>query len=420
MIMAIDKSLRDSAQLFILELNDLRQLVKRFRNEIEAGLHGRESSLKMLPAYVGRPTGEEKGAFIVLDMGGTHVRVMSVRLMGDRNAAIEDIVRHPIPPRLRRGNGESLFDYLAQAVRAFFSSHDIPPRPLAFTFSYPVAQYSLSSGILIRWTKGFTVSGVEGQDVGALLVTALKRAGCADLPFMTLINDTVGTLLAASYRDSTCDMAVILGTGTNACYPERAELLSCPGPFPQGEVIVNLEWGGFSALRRNAYDRLLDRQSPNPGEQRMEKMVSGLYLGELVRLVLCDLMRREKLSPSVTALPLTKPYALTSKHLARLITTCPPGMEDVIELIHHVVTRSARIIASGIIAVVTHQDPTLQNSHTVAVDGALFTGYPGYQDKLEATIAALLPAEKARITLIPEREGSGVGAAVAAAIALYR
>ena len=32
-------------------------------------------------------------------------------------------------------------------------------RFLGFTFSFPIRQVSVSSGILIKWTKGFSVEG---------------------------------------------------------------------------------------------------------------------------------------------------------------------------------------------------------------------------------------------------------------------
>lgn len=32
-------------------------------------------------------------------------------------------------------------------------------REIGFTFSFPVKQTSIDSGILIKWTKGFAVSG---------------------------------------------------------------------------------------------------------------------------------------------------------------------------------------------------------------------------------------------------------------------
>jgi len=35
-------------------------------------------------------------------------------------------------------------------------------RELGFTFSFPVKQTSIDSGILINWTKGFAVSGTVG------------------------------------------------------------------------------------------------------------------------------------------------------------------------------------------------------------------------------------------------------------------
>lgn len=49
--------------------------------------------------------------------------------------------------------------------------------PLGFTFSFPCKQTDLDSATLIRWTKGFTASGVEGKDVIKLLRDACIRRG---------------------------------------------------------------------------------------------------------------------------------------------------------------------------------------------------------------------------------------------------
>ena len=45
------------------------------------------------------------------------------------------------------------------------------------------------------------------------------------------MNDTVGTLAGARYWDDDVMVAVILGTGTNACYVERMDAI----PKLQGE-----------------------------------------------------------------------------------------------------------------------------------------------------------------------------------------
>ena len=47
--------------------------------------------------------------------------------------------------------------------------------PLGFTFSFPCKQEGLAKGRLVKWTKGFCCSGVEGEDVVALLQEAIKR-----------------------------------------------------------------------------------------------------------------------------------------------------------------------------------------------------------------------------------------------------
>lgn len=49
--------------------------------------------------------------------------------------------------------------------------------PLGFTFSFPCTQMGLASAKLIRWTKGFSASGVEGEDVARLLKEAITRRG---------------------------------------------------------------------------------------------------------------------------------------------------------------------------------------------------------------------------------------------------
>lgn len=59
---------------------------------------------------------------------------------------------------------QALFDYIAAALAKFVATegerfHPAPgrQRELGFTFSFPVRQLSISSGTLIKWTKGFNI-----------------------------------------------------------------------------------------------------------------------------------------------------------------------------------------------------------------------------------------------------------------------
>ncbi|KAL3634863.1 hypothetical protein CASFOL_021917 [Castilleja foliolosa] len=78
--------------------------------------------------------------------------------------------------------------------------------------------------------------------------------------------------------------AVILGTGTNAAYVERANAIpKWQGLLPNsGEMVINMEWGNFrsSYLPLTEYDQSLDAESLNPGEQvwQMEWDMSGMTL----------------------------------------------------------------------------------------------------------------------------------------------
>jgi hexokinase len=77
-----------------------------------------------------------------------------------------------------------LFDFLASSLQRFiekegndFSLSQPLKRELAFTFSFPVKQTSISSGVLIKWTKGFAISEMAGEDIAECLQGALNKRG---------------------------------------------------------------------------------------------------------------------------------------------------------------------------------------------------------------------------------------------------
>lgn len=55
-------------------------------------------------------------------------------------------------------------------------------------------------------------------------------------------------------------------------------------------MVINTEWGclddKMEVLPRTSFDDVLDAASVDPGSQMLEKRVSGLYLGELLRLAI--------------------------------------------------------------------------------------------------------------------------------------
>ena len=61
---------------------------------------------------------------------------------------------------------QDLFDFIASSLNEFVEKEGDPElssvkrRELGFTFSFPVKQTSVSSGILIKWTKGFSIENL--------------------------------------------------------------------------------------------------------------------------------------------------------------------------------------------------------------------------------------------------------------------
>ena len=156
--------------------------MKLMRREFDKGLSAdaairAQSPVKMLPTYVrSMPDGSESGDFLALDLGGSNFRVLLVRISGGKAEMDPEV--HPLNEALMTSDAATLFDHIANCLDNFVQKRPhIGDRalPLGFTFSFPVDQKSLTSGLLIRWTKGFTAEGVEGQDVVRLMKEALER-----------------------------------------------------------------------------------------------------------------------------------------------------------------------------------------------------------------------------------------------------
>lgn len=258
------------------------------------------------------PTGTERGKFLAVDLGGSNCRICLVDLHGDSTFTIIQS-KHKVPLDVMVNQSyRPLFDFIAENISGFLVSHlDLDrrsssgtdqkhqiPYNLGFTFSFTCEQASLERATLIHWDKGWDIPEAIGKDPCVMLQEAIDKL---ELPVTVavLANDSVGALLTRSYtsghKTSTLG-AVIFGTGTNAAYIENmsnVQWLAKKGV--EGEIMVmNTEWGclgdHLDVLPRTVFDDELDRTSTEPGSQMLEKRVSGLYLGELLRLAILRLV----------------------------------------------------------------------------------------------------------------------------------
>jgi hexokinase len=125
------------------------------------------------------PTGHETGTYLAIDMGGTNLRICEIELPEEPGEF--DIIqsKYRMPEELKTGTHDELWAYIADCLQQFVEYHHEGERleqiPLGFTFSYPMTQEYIDHGVLQRWTKGFDVKGVEGEDVVPQFQEALRE-----------------------------------------------------------------------------------------------------------------------------------------------------------------------------------------------------------------------------------------------------
>ncbi|CAG8768376.1 15588_t:CDS:2, partial [Funneliformis caledonium] len=146
-----------------------------------------------------------------------------------------------------------------------------------------------------------------------------------------------GTLVAHAYKDQNTIVSIIVGTGTNAaCIVESREIKKhvFKPNFPQ-TMIVNTEISlmGSDFLKRTKYDKILDSQSSSPGFQPFEKMVSGLYLGELVRLTIVDYVKNLNLFGGVLPGGMEVPYSFTSIQMSNIESDKSSNPENLVKVL---------------------------------------------------------------------------------------
>uniref|UniRef100_A0A3Q3FE66 hexokinase n=1 Tax=Labrus bergylta TaxID=56723 RepID=A0A3Q3FE66_9LABR len=403
-----------------------------------------KAPVKMLPSFVrATPDGTEKGDFLALDLGGTNFRVLHVRVVEDLQKVLKmDSQICAIPKEMMLGTGQQLFDHIAKCLSDFLVSQDLKGQtlPLGFTFSFPCEQKEIDKVILIRWTKGFNCSGVEGEDVVKLLKEAIHRRGDFDIGSVAMVNDTVGTMMSCGYRDQSCEIGMIIGTGTNACYMEEMKNVKRV-EGEDGRMCINTEWGGFGddgSLRgiQTEFDLEVDKTSINPGVHTFEKMISGMYLGEIVRLLLLKLTEDKLLFEGQTSETLRTPESFLTKFISE-VEEPDSGLENARRILSqlnlkwnevdaHVVrlvcdtvsSRSARLCAAALAAIANHMRVSRKLDRlktTVGVDGTVYRKHPNFSEELQETVRLLAP--KCDITFLVSEDGSGKGAAMVTAVA---
>ncbi|CAH2351499.1 N-acetylglucosamine kinase 1 [[Candida] railenensis] len=279
------------------------------------------SCISMLPNFNIQPTGLEHGDFLVIDLGGSTLRVAVIQI--DPNNTVEPtriavekkwVVENNckvIDLNFFKWLGSKIVETLKEQTVININSKFINT---GLTWSFPLEQDSPNSGIIKHMGKGYTVSDeVYNRDLKEILEETLKTEYQVNMKIHVLINDSLAVYAAGTFLDRNMKLAVVLGTGFNICCSlKNSPLIHTKKNIPgESAMLFNCEASVFGSNLiqelANKYDSIIDYRfnSEVPLDfaphmelggiekticQPSELMTSGRYVPELARLVMCDLI----------------------------------------------------------------------------------------------------------------------------------
>ncbi|KAI3978651.1 hypothetical protein MKX01_015826 [Papaver californicum] len=439
--------LRTLASQCATPLSKLEQIADELVVDMKSGLaysDGR-SRLPMIISYVDSlPTGYEGGIYYGLNLSGTEFRASRIQL-GGKTARIvnQESISIPIPQHLSvQSSHQEVFDYIAMEVGKFFSTsnENFPAltqgqnKKLGFTYSFPVDEDTTSLESGIKWKK-FSINDPEGKAMVDDMNRALETHG-VNMQVSAMVDETVGNLVGDRCYNTEVVAAVTLAMGTNAAYIEQKSAVSKwnDPSTTSAEMVIDVEWGSFNSSNlplTKEFDVCLDAKSSNPGEQIFEKLISGMYLGEIVRLVLLKMAKETALFGDNVPPKLSNPYVLRSPDMAAMhqdtsegrevvgeklkeffeITVSTPVVREVVaDVCDIVVERAARLAGAGIVSILKKLDRTdATQKSVVTVEGGLYQHYRLFRNYLHSCVWEMLGSSE-NVVIENSNGGSGIGA----------
>jgi hexokinase len=274
--------------------------VELFLDEMDRGLRGERSSLKMIPTFVSTDTQIPYDApAIVIDAGGTNLRTALVRFRHNQEPEISHFSKRGMPGVSHEVSYDEFFSCFADAVEPIFELSD----HIGFCFSYAAAIDENRDGRLIVFSKEIKAPDVIGAYIGKGLLDAMAGRGYDVAPKrLTLLNDTVATLLAGKAKGEQMPysgyVGFILGTGTNTSYVELSDQIhGLSSGWTEKHQIINTESGSFN-VPASDFDMDFYRTTKHEEDYHFEKLISGAYLGEYGKFLLAEAARQKLFSPS--------------------------------------------------------------------------------------------------------------------------
>ena len=405
------------------------RLVELFHSEMNKGLKGETSSLRMIPTYIEADNEFLKDTPVVaIDAGGTNFRSALFSFSSSGVIEMDNLSNFHMPGLDGEVSKTEFFRTMADFIKPVAEKSD----RIGFCFSYPTEIFPDKDGRLLQFCKEVQAPEVIGQVIGKSLLEALGTPGKK----IVLLNDTVATLLAGKSASfgKTYDSFIgfILGTGTNTCYIEsNVNISKNPELDPARSMIVNIESGNFNKAPRTELDIAFDNTTMNPGNYSFEKMFSGGYFGGLSLFVL-KAAANDGLFSSLASARIRDLKELTAEDANSFLSdnnsknnvlsscfTDPADESSGKYLIDNIIDRSARLVAANLAAVVlvTGKGTRPEQPILITIEGTTFYKLHNLKQRFEGYFSDFLSGDRKRYVEFTEvKQSSLIGAALAGLI----
>jgi len=374
---------------------DFDEHVKDFISEMEAGLLNRESSLLMLPSYLGViPETPPDGEVIAIDAGGTNLRIALVRFEPYAAPVIERFEKYRLPGSDGAVSKDEFFTSIAEYIGDMTEESD----NVGFCFSFPCEIGADRDGKIIWFDKEVKVNDSTGAHIGIEL-----NAAFADMEMrqqkVTVLNDTVAALIGAVLAHGVSGMGgyigLIYGTGVNICYYD-----------PEKKMLINTETGGYGGFKQSVCDMEIDKESDAPGAQRFEKMVSGAYFSTVALKAIRLAAREGVFSPgtieSINALKRLDAIMIDAFMRASggqdtelgLLCATKDDADILYEILDGLYERAAKLVAIVITAVLKRCGASAAKPGYIVAEGSSFSKGYKFRERFESYIPMYAGGEK--------------------------
>ena len=325
---------------------------------------------------------------IIIDAGGTNFRSCLVTKTED-GIEVSDFQRTSMPAIDRELSKKEFYKAIADNISRLKDKSD----KISFCFSYAMEITEDGDGKILRFSKEVKAQDAVGSYIGKELCAELKKQGWKKIQKISVLNDT-SALLLSSFTDSQKNwksrIAFILGTGMNSAY------------ILHNRIIVT-ECGMFNSIPQSLFDITVDNHTSHPGLSILEKMCSGVYLGEIAYQMIktaCDEgLFSDNFADEAAKLPSISTMDFDGLFIkgkeTKLTELLKHGTQEdskiLITLITAIITRSANLTAETIYSAVVSADKEKEELPIcITCNGSTFWKTPLLKETVEECLKDLL------------------------------